>query len=43
LEHLQVDGQVNTIQKIKIHEETGFLIGRNDQTPVLLKKLPYEN
>jgi len=38
LEHLQVDGQVNTIEKIMIHRDTAFIIGRNDDSPVLLKK-----
>ena len=37
-QHLQVDGQVNAIQKLKTKQNTGYIIGRNDDTPVFLIK-----
>jgi len=36
--HLKVDGQVNDIKKLKIKHTEGYLIGRNDDSPVFLIK-----
>lgn len=36
IEHLGVDGQVNAIEKLIVNGKSGFIIGRNDETPVFL-------
>lgn len=38
IEHLKVDGQVNAIEPITIRNKKGYLIGRNDDSPVFLTK-----
>ena len=38
IEHLQVDGQVNAIKKLTINGKKGYIIGRNDDSPIFLIK-----
>ncbi|MEO0573328.1 MAG: VCBS repeat-containing protein, partial [Bacteroidota bacterium] len=38
IEHLKVDGQVNAIEPITIKTKKGYIIGRNDASPIFLTK-----
>ena len=38
IDHLKVDGQVNAMQSLTIKNKNGYLIGRNDDSPVFLTK-----